>query len=188
MWLDGLKNKKAFTLIELLVITSIIAIMSVIVFANYRAGERGYVLQSATHKLAQDLRRAEEMAMSAREFNGSMPKGYGVYIDINEPDHYILFADLDGGTEYDGSLELVEDIKMEKGVRINSLLASECPGGICTLMSITFVPPDPYVYIKVKWVAGDWTEILSTSGSIELTNDTQLRRVTVNRAGLIETD
>jgi len=101
-------SQQGFTIIELLTSIAVVVILTAIVFANYRSGERQYALQRSTHKLAQDIRRIQEMATSTREFNcgGSPiipPGGYGVYfprLSIAN-NYYILFADCDGGFDYD---------------------------------------------------------------------------------------
>lgn len=131
---------KAFTLVELLVVVGIIILLSAIVLPNYRVGERQFALQRSVTKLSQDLRRVQEMAMAASEFQGGVPKGgYGAYFNINESDHYILFADLDGDYIYDEG-ELFEDIKIEKGIKISYISPSPA-------FQITFTPPDPTVTI-----------------------------------------
>jgi len=93
--------KKGFTLIELLVIITIITIMSALVIPNLKFGEEQFAVQNSAHKLVQDLRKVQQMAMSSSEFNGTIPDGgYGIYFKINE-NSYILFADCSGDSEYD---------------------------------------------------------------------------------------
>jgi len=137
---NGVK-KNSFTLVELLVVTTIIFIFTVLTLFGFRTAEKQFALQSSVHKLAQDLRKAQEMAMATREFQEKVPKGgYGVYFDISEPEHYILFADFDGDYEFDESSEIIEDIKIEKGIRISSLSSPT--------LSIIFTPPDPIITIN----------------------------------------
>jgi prepilin-type N-terminal cleavage/methylation domain-containing protein len=134
-------NKKGFTLTELLVVMTIVSILTTLTLFSFRTAEKQFALQSAVYKLAQDLRRVQEMAMATREFQGEVPqKGYGVYFDISEPEHYILFADIDGDYEFNGSSEIVEDIEIEKNIRISSLSSSP--------LTIIFTPPDPTITIK----------------------------------------
>jgi len=156
-----------FTLVEILVVTAIILTLSSIMLANLRSGEIQYAQDRGLHKLSQDFGRAENLSMSAKEFQGEMPAGgYGLYFKIEEKDHYILFADLNGNQQYDSGLDgLVEDIKFEKGTEIANLSASP--------LTITFISPDPTINIKP----------VAQTATVTLDNG---RKVKINTAGLIE--
>src|SRR3989338_367144 len=113
---------KGFTLIELMVVTSIIVLLTALAFPNYRGGSQRLALQRSAHQLAQDLRRAEELALSSQQFGGEVPKGYGIYFNRNQSNQYILFADLgDGDRQYTDSSEKVETITLEGKVVISAL-------------------------------------------------------------------
>ena len=169
-------SKKGFTLVELMVVVSIIGLLSVVVFANYRAGEKQFALQRSAHKLAQDIRRAQNMAMSAKEFQGQVPSRYGIEFG-KDRDYYILFADLNDNGKYEpGSPDIeVEKITFEKGVRIQELFtpASE------TTVWVAFKPPDPLTTIRDP---GE-RSILRIQ-LINVNNQTEI--INVNKAGLIE--
>lgn len=165
---------KGFTIIELVVVISIILILSSIVIPSYKQREEVFSLQRSANKLAQDLRRTQEMAMSAKDFKGVVPKGgYGIYLTISQADLYILFADCNNNKFYDetsapcnGFPEKVEEIKFERRVKIQS------PSSL----TITFIPPNPTVNIFPE----------TPSASISLTNNGQTKAIIVNKAGLIE--
>lgn len=166
------KPRKGFTLIELLVVMAIIVIISGLSLANWRGGERQYALLRAASKLSQDIRRVENFAMSAREFQNQIPEGgYGVYFESQEPDHYILFADLNGNQHYDaGSDGLVEDVKIEKDIQISQLSGSP--------LIVTFTPPFPTVTIK--------PDASTATITLAIKNDpTKTKAIEVNRAGLV---
>jgi len=134
---------KAFTLIELLVVVSIIVLMTAITLPSYRSGENQLALQRSAHKLSQDLRRAQEFAISVKDFNGSVPAGYGIYFDLDQPDRYIMFADLDGDQAYSGSNEKVEEIIFEDEAAMSFLN----PVSPESSLTVFFAPPDPEVTI-----------------------------------------
>ncbi len=130
---------KGFTLIELIVVTGIIVLITALTLPNYKAGERQFALQRSAHKLSQDLRRAQQLAISAEEFEGQVPSGYGIYLNKNQPTQYILFVDLNSDGQYSGLSEIVEEINLEKRVKITELNPIEMDSSL----TITFRPPDP---------------------------------------------
>lgn len=166
--------KKGFTLTELLVVAGIIFLMLGIVLANWRSGPSELLLQRSAHKLAQDIRRAGEMAMSAREFQGAVPQGgYGIHFNFpSENTSYILYADLNGNENYDGSDGIVETLFFEKGVFLKSLTQNN--------LSINFRPPSPKISLD---------GLSAASITLFLQSDqTQIKIVNVNSAGLIEVE
>jgi len=193
--LSNTKSGAGFTLVELFVVLAIIVLLTGMIFINYRQGGTQLALQRSANKLAQDIRRAEEMAMSTREYKGMVPLGgYGIYLTITPPDqnHYILFADCDGDYEYDnpdcGSVgcasdcalavpanpypEKIEDIKFESEV-ITSVLS-------LSPLTITLTPPDPTVRINQLTT--------SPAAVITLKIGVDTRTVTVNNVGLVTID
>ena len=160
---------RGFTIIELVVVMSIILILSAILIPSFKQREETLSLQRSAYKLTQDLRRAQELSMSVKEFRGSIPKGgYGIYLATSQPESYILFADCDGNHLFNGETEKVEEIKLEKGVKIKSPPS----------LTISFFPPNPQVYFSPD----------ASTVSISLTNDSQTKTVKVNKAGLINVE
>lgn len=159
----------SFTLVEILVSIFIIVLMAGIIFANYRQGGQQFALQRSANKLAQDIRRAQQMAMGASE-RSSCPAGYkygyGIHLTTATNDQYILFADCDNGQNYNLG-EGFEDIKFESGVKIKTLSGDP--------LTIIFTPPDPTVTI-----------LPTAPASIQLSIDSQSKTITINQTGLIE--
>jgi hypothetical protein len=156
-------------------VIAIIFVLSSISIFSYRSGQKEFALQRATYKLAQDIRRAEEMAMSVRECcGGIISPGYGIYLKQGD-EYYLLYADTNpvGGNEkYDGGDNQIERIYFEKGVYIKSVSPSS--------LSINFRPPDPKVRI------GNGTEQNEVSIIIALKEDpAKTKTVKVNKFGSI---
>ena len=183
------KSGGGFTLLEITVVVSIIIMLGTFFVVNYRGGEKQFALQRSAHKLAQDLRRAQGMAMSSQQFNGTFPKGgYGIHFKKGLST-YILFADCNADTEADESgfaltcvlatpispfPETVEEEKLEDGIIISNVSPSS--GG--NTLDITFFPPDPTITINPQ----------STSAVITLTSGAYSRTVSINSVGLIDVD
>jgi Tfp pilus assembly protein FimT len=165
---------KSFTLIELLVATAIIVLLTALILPNYRAGDKSLALQRSANKLAQDIRRVQDMAMSAKEIEGapaSWRYGYGIRLAKSQPNQYILFADLDNGEDYDPGEE-IETITLERMVKIDELLPS-------SPLIVIFEPPDPTVTITPD----------DNMASIKLGVSVSLQKtIKINKAGLIAVD
>ena len=170
-------NQKGFTLTELLVVTAIIVILSAIILPSYRIGERQLNLQGSAYKLSQDLRRAEELSMSAKDFScgaGWRMKGYGLTLAANN-DYYWLKARCDEiaspGPPYDDR-PVGNRIDLEKGVKILILTINP--------LGIFFYPPEPEV---------DLAGFNEAQITISLKTDiSKTKTVTINKAGLINVE
>lgn len=158
---------RGFTLIELVVVIALIALITALVLPNYRSGDQRLALQRSAYKLAQDLRRAQEMATSAKEFGGQVPAGYGIHLKNTQPNQYILFADLDGSEDYDSGEE-VEILGFERNIYIDSL-SPDSP------LNVVFSPPDPTVAFSLD----------ANTASVIIGVEGLQKKIYVNRAGLI---
>lgn len=188
-------TQRSFTLIELFVVTSIIILLSGVVLANYRSGQGQLALQRSASKLAQDIRKAQEMAMSAKECSidkcgGSQPiipqGGYGVffdkYVSVGEANYDIyIYADTDGDEKKslsDPNIETIykesEGVYIEKEVKIKEVSVNAV---VSDKISINFKPPDPTTSIS----GGNLASI-----TLSLENDsTKTKSIKINKAGLI---
>ena len=169
-------NNKAFTLTELLVVTGIILVLSAIILPNYRVGERSFALQRSAHKLAQDLRVAQELSMSAKAFDcvaGWKMKGYGINLTTGN-DYYFLKARCESTTtpgSYDDR-QVGEQIKLEKGVKIKTLTQNS--------LKIFFYPPEPEVDLGGLNTA-EITICLKT-------DEAKIKKIIINKTGLINVE
>jgi len=177
------KYQKGFTLVELLTTIFIIVVLSTIAFLTNRQNIKQYTLLRSANKLAQDIRTAQQMAMTTKTCpvgtpycGGNIPKGYGIYLESGRID-YILYADIDGDEYYDSSDDvIIQIIPLESGVEIQSVNPSP--------LSINYKPPDPTTKIS--------------NGSIELdegiitlvlqSDPLKTKTVKVNKFGLIQVE
>jgi prepilin-type N-terminal cleavage/methylation domain-containing protein len=171
--------KKGFTLTELLVVIFIISLLTSISFPFYRTAQKQYILKSAAQKLAQDIRRAQEMAISARicgPCGNKVPPGYGIYLQQGNTS-YLIYADTNpaqGNEIYDGGDVIIETISFEGGVFIKNVNPSS--------LSINFQPPDP----KIRIIGDSSPPLDEVSIVLSLSTDTsKTKTIKVNKAGLI---
>jgi prepilin-type N-terminal cleavage/methylation domain-containing protein len=140
-----LKNT-GFTLIELVVTMVIITLLTAALLIISRSGEAEAALLRAAQKLALDISRQQSNALSAKEFFGEIPCGYGIHFLPGDNTQYILFADRDligpgcsgQDYQYSGGNESVSAIRLETGIEIFNTNVSD----------IVFKPPEPQVLFR----------------------------------------
>lgn len=136
-------NKDGFTLIELLVVVFIIGLVSTILIANIRKGEKQYQVQLATQEISQNIRRAQDMALTSFKHKPDEPSPYnfGVYFEKQSPNSYIIFADENPNSyKYNGG-EGMETITLGSNIEIASLSSEP-------KLHITFSLPDGFTHIE----------------------------------------
>ena len=158
------KNGAGFTLIELIVAIGILTMILSLSIANYRGSNQSTLVQLEAYRIVADLRKLQNMALSAIEFESSVPSGgWGISYTATA-NSYTLFADINNNTVYDGVGELHQTIDMDSNIVFSN-------SGV-----ITFEPPDPITNF-------------SSAGSeqtIIITDNTTTQSVTVNLLGLID--
>jgi len=167
-------TQRGFTLIELLVSIFIIVLMAGIILANYRVGGQQFALQRSANKLAQDIRRAQAMAMGAESYDcglGWRMKGYGINLVVNN-DYYLIRVrcenEANPGSYND--INIGDPVSLEGGVKILNLTNSP--------LNIFFYPPDPIV---------DLAGVNNVEITLSLETDvTKIKTIKINSAGLIE--
>ena len=184
-----LNMKNGVTLIELIVVLGIVALLSTIVFTTFKTADEALALDRTSHRLAQDLRRAAQMALRGEVFTcpgAGQIVGYGIHFDnqsANIRKCYLIYAECNNDTVYTGpncaggagTIDgIVERIPLEQGVEITGLSLS-------TPVDVLFVPPYPLVYIKSDINPGAKLNI-----TLSLINDTsQSKRVEITQKGAI---
>ncbi len=184
MTLLNVQIKKGFTLVEVLVVIAIIAIVLMVTLVSYRVGNQRLALKRAVHKLSQDIRKAQEMAMSTREFQGSIPQGgYGLILStvaqsgLDFPHLYIIST---YGSDNNPDTE-TERITLEKGIKVNKIysISSSTETEVSDIF-FNFIPPMPRTCI-LGCTADGVKIILSLEQDPSMT-----KTVKINKAGLIE--
>lgn len=186
-------SNKGFTLAEVLIVIAIMLFLIPMVLTNYNEGDKQFSLYRSAHDLAQDLRSAQEMAMTGKttpvQFGENFPAGgYGLFFEDHK-NSYILFADCDGDNEYDASgvvatscseatpdnpyPEKIQELFLEPGVIILSITPS-------SPLTIVFFPPIPVITIS--------PQPSSKEAVIKLMLGGRSRVVTINTVGLIDVD
>lgn len=179
--------KAGFTLIESLVVIGIILVMTLVFVPNLRLAERSQLLAHSASVLDQNLRRAEEMGLSAKEFHGLIPRGgYGLYFPGAGYTSYIVFADCSdpptfrynpSATICNGFPEKVEEVVLPNGLQLTALSPS-------SPLQITFTSPTPK--ITFSDASAEITTSLDASVTLLWASTGQTKIVRTNKAGLVE--
>ena len=170
---NRLGQQTGFMLIELLVVISIIGLLSTLVLANHRSGQKKYALSQATQQLVSNLREAQNMAMSGVDIETEQYYGYGFY--LNKVDNfYIIYADKNDNTSYQPSDTIIETVNLPSQIKINSL------SPLANKIDIFFKPPEPTTYINADSGTG-----VSGAITLELEGTSLTKTVAVTTAGLI---
>jgi prepilin-type N-terminal cleavage/methylation domain-containing protein len=171
-------KRKGFTLIEMLVTLGIITALSAMILVYSRKSESVSNLIREGNHIAFEIRRAQNQAMLMLQQDSGSEKicGWGIYIDTNTPEQFLLFKDLceegtSKGNEKYNDGEEVEIISLLKRVEIF----------YSNVSSITFIPPEPRVKFEPNLDDGD-----NASIQIQLKNQPgTYYEIQVSKAGQI---
>lgn len=170
---------------ELIVVVFIMLILTAVAMGNYRPGGQQLALERSAFKLAQDIRRVQEMAMSSRvesECGADFQGGYGIYFHATAsegptkpgPNAYFLFADCNNDEEFDAT-DHFDKIKLESEILFKRAYFASGDNPHATII---FYPPDPSVIIKSDSGTQEWVEI-------QLDIRGQEKIIYINEEGLI---
>jgi prepilin-type N-terminal cleavage/methylation domain-containing protein len=171
-------NNKGFSIIEFVVVSSIIVIISSIVFPNWNRIRQDVLLQREAYKVAQDIRRTLEMSLAAQEATCSGGvNGYLIYF-AKDQSSYSLYVDggdegLDTTTTDDCS---IGQVGLDENVTIENISTGN------DKVEILFIPPNP----EVKFFSGGSESVKNPVKITLLVKGTSKQRnIVVNKAGLI---
>jgi prepilin-type N-terminal cleavage/methylation domain-containing protein len=164
---------KGFTFVELMITVSIMLLLLMLSFPFYTSINKKLTIDRAATRLVQDIRRTQEMSMSAQEFNNSYPKGgYGMYFsDSSSNNKYYIFADVNGNHIYDSG-ELVEEVKIEGTIKIT--------GKTTGFNDVTFLAPEPRTFLTNS----SGLEISGTQAFVLFSDGSNNNYIYINKAGL----
>ena len=103
---------RGFGLVELMVSISIMMLLSSIILVRHSAFNGAVLLRSQAYEVAFALRKAQLLAVSGNNNSGGTSLGtttqqYGVYFDIDTPNTFIIFHDINANGQWEG--EAVDD-------------------------------------------------------------------------------
>ena len=163
----GIGADLGFTLLELIVAIGILTLVTTLSLANYRGADNSNSLQLEAYKIVADLRQLQNMALSASEFDEAVPTGgWGISYTAGTSSYY-LFADIDGGVDYDDASELYRTVELKNGIQF-----AAGSSGV-----IAFEPPDPII---------NFSGAAAEEKNIAITDGTLTKTINVNILGLID--
>lgn len=198
--------KRGITLIEIVVVAFIISLFSLILISDFPKIQRQFALSRVTYKLAQDLRKTQDLGLSGVQVldvnkHPIAVQGYGIYINLAQSTtQYIIYADAsaNGSQTYDAPSDIPceetdapdEDCIIETidlGKENTSLFIKDIINITGVFTSINFSPPDPIIYIDKRCQQfcedGDHSRVGIVLGLD--TDPSATRTIWVNTSGLI---
>ena len=123
--------EQGFTIIELLVVIAIIAVLAAVALSNFPQVKLQFSLSRVAYKFDQDVRRSQNLALSAVQYKDSFGNvqpvyGYGVLVDTTNLGNkkYLIYADKNGNQAYDNQDYVVETVDLsasEPGIIIKEI-------------------------------------------------------------------
>ena len=166
---------------ELMTVIAIIGIVAAIGAAGYRQGERRVVLDNQTFGFMQDVRRAQERALSSRDTGAAAPGGYGIYLPPGGS-YYSIYADRNKNKRYDNGEE-TERISLDGKIVISNMQVRKNAASSWTnanFIDINYAAPD--LTARIVRDADKYEEAMVV---FSVVNGSQTRTAVINIAGLV---
>ena len=142
-------SRAGFTLVEMIVIIGIIGFMSVTLLSNQNKSSDRRKLTLETRRLAQDFRKVQNFALSSTTHNcpsGVISVPFGIILDMDVPDRYVLVADFNKDRIYTSSNDPIIATIVFNSVSLDLLNPKN--GG--NALEVFFVPPLPVTAINTS--------------------------------------
>src|SRR3989344_2801174 len=155
-----------FTLIELLVVIGIATVLMTALIFKQNGWNDQLSVNTQAYEMVLMIRQAQIYSLGVREYSaGTGDKfnlGYGIYLDQDNLNQYVFFADKDGDQKYDVG-EAVETKTFTRGVTINRFCGLNTGGN-----TSASVNPPAIIYLRSS--GGKESRILvELSGQISIT-------------------
>ncbi len=163
-----------------MMVVAIIGVIAAIGAAGYRQGERRVVLDNQAFQFMQDVRRAQERALSSRDTGAAAPGGYGIYLPPGGS-YYSIYADRNKNKKYDSGEE-TERISLDGKITISNIQARQnnTSWNNVNSVDINYAAPDLTARIVRGADKYEWAKIV-----FSVINGSQTRAAVANAAGLI---
>lgn len=174
------KAKKGFTIIEMLIVFGVVVFVSAILLPSYGSMRAKFALLRGTYQMAQDIRTAREMAISAQAVNGVIYESYGIYIKKGSEENdfmdyaIYIYADTNFNDKYGGGDLIIKEISLNKRIYIKKI-ANNRP-----FLDVNFKGPDPVIIMSVPSGPNPVDIILGLGGT-----DEESSAIMVTSSGLI---
>jgi len=137
--MEKTKKISGFTVLEMLIVTFIIGVMSTVLIVNWRKNEKTYLVRRTAQEMAQNIRKAQGLALTGKKISGQIvPVSYGVFFNKYINNAYKIYGDKNNDKKYQDSDILVEEIKLDSQVQIDSLSSGQRD------LNIVFSIPDGF--------------------------------------------
>lgn len=168
-------------MLEITIVVFFMGLLLSVVLINYNKDKDSFSLWSSIRIFTQDFRKVQLMAGEEEVeckieglYHSNYSYSYGIYLDLEEDDKYIIFADCNGDNLYNVLDDvLLETVVFENGIKINNFT----PKSENTL-HVVFKPSLPYIFINE-------TEELAEITLYVEENNTETQKISINKLGRI---
>lgn len=153
-------KRAGFSMIELVVSVGILVVITMVVLVSHATFGGNVLVGSLAYDVGLSIRQAQVFGLGVREFGvdtGQFDVGYGVHFDVDSPQSYFIFADIDKNNIYNTGDGTEEVFSVGRGYTVERLCVTsassiETCSGVDNIseLDITFLRPDPDAYIRIN--------------------------------------